>query len=244
MLPPIPMTRNERREEAQLRRFAQSITSTMIAERASMRPAPLIGATALRLVLGLSRPSRDLDFCGASLDGRTLNQITRAIENAGHEVTGHVGVSHKPSKYELHIRNKRSFLGFRPHARILTIDLGMLIALPQDLTEVQAGILTPKPEKLLDLKLEAFCGERHRTEIRDLYDATWIHERFPDRVLPARSHAFAMRAADALTDRNRSRWRRLQTEDRFLSRIQWPALEQSVRETIEAVYERHGPVPR
>ena len=171
--PKIPFTPEEVTRDEDLKRIGRAYQAEMDRQD---NPCALKGGTALRLKIGLPRPSTDLDFEGdAPVNLR--KSVRNAIEQAGLTNNYRVGVNWG-WRGTVRIRPARTGLAGSGPTRLDYRRTGtrpnMPERVPLDKCERVDGILIYNDDELIRRKLATVVGDKPRWKARDIYDAGWI----------------------------------------------------------------------
>lgn len=171
--PKIPFTPEEVTRDEDLKRIGRAYQAKMDRQD---NPCALKGGTALRLKIGLPRPSTDLDFEG---DGpvNLRRSVRNAIEQAGLTNKYRVGVNWG-WRGTVRIRPARAGLASSGPTRLDYRRTGtkpnMPERVPLDRCERVDGILIYTDDELIRRKLATVAGDKPHRKARDIYDAGWI----------------------------------------------------------------------
>ena len=230
--PKIALITGEQQREELLKRLGRSFQDLMDARN---NPCALKGGTAMRLGMGLPRPSEDLDFEG---DQRIAvrKTIVDAVNAAFPEEECRVGWDwFRRGTVQITVGDEAS----RNRTRI-TIDYRVAGSMPSMPARVDIerctrlhGMNVYKGVHLTERKLNTMIGERPRRKNRDVYDTGWlVHER-PEFI----SSYSAARLKDwirSLSKRDKTALKEDMQIDRVIGRCYvedaWRLLEQGIAE--------------
>ena len=175
--PTIGLKPDEREREELMKRLGKSFQDEMDAQG---NACALKGGTAMRLSMGLPRPSTDLDFEGQKRIRvrKTVQQATAAAApGQQHRVTRHWL---RPGTVGIEVRNRES--GKTIETTIDYRRAGSRASIPARIDTSKCnrihGMNVYKNAELAERKLHTVIGQTARRKPRDLYDAGWlIHER-------------------------------------------------------------------
>lgn len=232
-LPPIEATRREAVDEATLYRVARAHAS----KYHDSHPAALIGGTALKLVLGISRPTEDLDFARMEPKRRiAVEEIVPLLKGLGIKVTD---VTQEPNGRTTLIEHKTGLLRRRRIKIDETTPRTVTVGDPVKCN----GITTYEERILVALKLEAVLSEKARigrAKARDLYDCAWIASNRPELLSAEHLEGLhAITGADGGEERMR-RWREDFNDDPIMRRSNMETVLEVLKGSVEAEMARRA----
>ena len=239
-LPPIQVTKREIVDETMLYRVARAHASRYH----ESNPAALIGGTALKLVLGITRSTTDLDFVRRE-PGRQIavNEVAPLLEALGTKVTN---VTQDPNgrttliEYKAGIWRRRRLKIDEIAPR--TVELGKPIK--------RNGITTYEERTLVALKLEAVLSQKAqigRAKARDLYDCAWIARNRPELLSAHHLKGLLAITAEEEDGERMRRWREDFNNDPIMKRADMKTVLKVLKTCVEAEKTRcsqiHGGTP-
>ena len=179
LLQSIVPTPQEDAQQRLLKSFARAASEVLTNENI---PHALKGGTALQIGYGLPRPSTDADFEG---DTRVNPKVlTRKAFKAQteYELRG-LGVNwlrRGSIKIYAQQRTTGQNIQFEFDYRVSGTLPGMDLRVPMDRTIVRHGIRMFDLPTIADRKLNALIGEKPREQPRDVFDAAYLTQRYPN----------------------------------------------------------------
>ena len=211
----------------------------------------LKGGTALKISLGLGRPSTDLDFEGTMRARRALRIAKGAAKRIEDRWT-EIRITRKAWRWLLspgtiEVSATERSTGRRVQTKIDYRSMGSRRGIPEkfegDDTEVKKGIRIYKPDILVERKLAALIGPTKRRAARDGFDALWLRREAKQHMSPAQQRGVEQWATQAGPGGNEyDVWKRLASRDEVLKRWGWDKIceEGERREQAQAPPAKRG----
>ena len=226
MLPAVAATRNERNDERLLLEIAREYARTY--QRRSA--APLIGGTALKVVLGIDRPTTDLDFARSSPRRNIARDEVAPIMER---------LTKRKIEAKTEDNNHRTWLTGRRRWWQGAIELKVdeVQALPEHAgreTTIR-GIRTYDERTLVALKIRTVRPGRAsvgRAKGRDLYDCAWIAQNRPELITDEDLEILKELTELEPTNERVRRWKEDFKTDPVMRRISMQTVLECLREAV------------
>ena len=234
-LKPIPSTRAERRREKLLFAIARAHSERYH----ETSPAPLIGGTALKHVLGVSRPTTDLDYAKDKASRRiAVDEIVPILHDLGYR-TRRVAEDRTAPRWT--IEYKKGWFG---RWEELKIDEPTQAGHVREPPRLVNGVTTYSERGLVQSKMQAILYPRQgitRIKARDLYDCAWLAEQRPELLSDAQIRGLT-KLVNRLAEQHRVRaqWEAAFRTDPVMKRISLSEVANVLREGLQRETARRG----
>lgn len=229
--PEIALNDEERRREPLLRGLGSAYQQEMTAQG---NPCALKGGTAMRLSLGLPRPSTDLDFEGDKAVS-VRKTVQRAAAAAFPNQKCSVGWDWlKRGTVRVTIHDNQTGAGIRTSLDYRQAGSRESIPARIDLSKCKRlhGMNVYENRDLVERKLNTVVGSTARQKPRDLYDAGWLVHEHPELISQRQAAGLKAWLADLSAEKKKSLKQEMRDEQ-VIGRADvdkaWTMLEDGIR---------------